>query len=172
MICFLFVVPCYAFLPVLFPLLHFDFIFRSLQRTLNELKEYQKQHDHYLRQQEALDKHKLLQEEQILRNIIHETQMAKEAQLGKVPHTWNWEHLMCARHHFWDIEEVLTAEKLFTFAVQKKRVDLLWLKNADVRNYDKYIWWTDGFSAVKLHLSFWRKVTLYYWLQRTELSIE
>ncbi|XP_077420744.1 tetratricopeptide repeat protein 17 isoform X2 [Vanacampus margaritifer] len=55
---------------------------RSLQRTLNELKEYQKQHDHYLRQQEALDKHKLLQEEQILHNIIHETQMAKEAQLG------------------------------------------------------------------------------------------
>ena len=56
---------------------------RSLQRTLNELKEYQRQHDHYLRQQEALDKHKLLQEEQILRNIIHETQMAKEAQLGE-----------------------------------------------------------------------------------------
>lgn len=55
---------------------------RSLQRTLNELKEYQKQHDHYLRQQEMLDKHKLIQEEQILRNIIHETQMAKEAQLG------------------------------------------------------------------------------------------
>ncbi|XP_061743572.1 tetratricopeptide repeat protein 17 isoform X1 [Nerophis ophidion] len=55
---------------------------RSLQRTLNELKEYQKQHDHYLRQQEALDKHKLLQEEQILHNIIHETQMAKEAQFG------------------------------------------------------------------------------------------
>uniref|UniRef100_A0A673Y9J2 Tetratricopeptide repeat domain 17 n=1 Tax=Salmo trutta TaxID=8032 RepID=A0A673Y9J2_SALTR len=60
---------------------------RSLQRTLNELKEYQKQHDHYLRQQEALDKYKLLQEEQILRNIIHETQMAKEAQLGN--------HQMC-----------------------------------------------------------------------------
>ncbi|XP_034040612.1 tetratricopeptide repeat protein 17 [Thalassophryne amazonica] len=60
---------------------------RSLQRTLNELKEYQKQHDHYLRQQEALDKHKVLQEEQILRNIIHETQMAKEAQLGN--------HQMC-----------------------------------------------------------------------------
>lgn len=56
---------------------------RSLQRTLNELKEYQKQHDHYLRQQEILEKHKLIQEEQILRNIIHETQMAKEAQLGK-----------------------------------------------------------------------------------------
>ncbi|XP_075423349.1 tetratricopeptide repeat protein 17 isoform X3 [Ascaphus truei] len=55
---------------------------RSLQRTLNELKDYQKQHDHYLRQQETLEKHKLIQEEQILRNIIHETQMAKEAQLG------------------------------------------------------------------------------------------
>ncbi|XP_021257022.1 tetratricopeptide repeat protein 17 isoform X2 [Numida meleagris] len=55
---------------------------RSLQRTLNELKEYQKQHDHYLRQQDVLDKYKLIQEEQILRNIIHETQMAKEAQLG------------------------------------------------------------------------------------------
>ncbi|XP_053473026.1 tetratricopeptide repeat protein 17 [Ictalurus furcatus] len=60
---------------------------RSLQRTLNELKEYQKQHDHYLRQQSMLDKHKLIQEEQILRNIIHETQMAKEAQLGN--------HQMC-----------------------------------------------------------------------------
>ncbi|XP_062845403.1 tetratricopeptide repeat protein 17 [Trichomycterus rosablanca] len=60
---------------------------RSLQRTLNELKEYQKQHDHYLRQQTMLDKHKLIQEEQILRNIIHETQMAKEAQLGN--------HQMC-----------------------------------------------------------------------------
>ncbi|KAI5626294.1 tetratricopeptide repeat protein 17, partial [Silurus asotus] len=60
---------------------------RSLQRTLNELKEYQKQHDHYLRQQSTLDKHKLIQEEQILRNIIHETQMAKEAQLGN--------HQMC-----------------------------------------------------------------------------
>ncbi|XP_043939333.1 tetratricopeptide repeat protein 17 isoform X2 [Protopterus annectens] len=55
---------------------------RSLQRTLNELKEYQKQHDHYLRQQDILEKYKLIQEEQILRNIIHETQMAKEAQLG------------------------------------------------------------------------------------------
>lgn len=30
-----------------------------------------------------LDKHKLIQEEQILRNIIHETQMAKEAQFGE-----------------------------------------------------------------------------------------
>ncbi|XP_066510561.1 tetratricopeptide repeat protein 17-like [Hoplias malabaricus] len=60
---------------------------RSLQRTLNELKEYQKQHDHYLRQQNMMDKHKLIQEEQILRNIIHETQMAKEAQLGN--------HQMC-----------------------------------------------------------------------------
>ncbi|XP_057703725.1 tetratricopeptide repeat protein 17 isoform X2 [Corythoichthys intestinalis] len=55
---------------------------RSLQRTLNELKEYQKQHDHFLRQQEGLDKHKLLKEEQVLHDIIHETQMAKEAQLG------------------------------------------------------------------------------------------
>uniref|UniRef100_A0AAY5EZ98 Tetratricopeptide repeat domain 17 n=1 Tax=Electrophorus electricus TaxID=8005 RepID=A0AAY5EZ98_ELEEL len=64
---------------------------RSLQRTLNELKEYQKQHDHYLRQQSMLDKHKLMQEEQILRNIIHETQMAKEAQLGN--------HQMCHLGH-------------------------------------------------------------------------
>uniref|UniRef100_A0A7N6C262 Tetratricopeptide repeat domain 17 n=1 Tax=Anabas testudineus TaxID=64144 RepID=A0A7N6C262_ANATE len=79
---------CYGFLPtVLYFRPHFCCICRSLQRTLNELKEYQKQHDHYLRQQEALDKHKLLQEEQILHNIIHETQMAKEAQLGN--------HQMC-----------------------------------------------------------------------------
>lgn len=78
---------CYVFLPVPYFPSSFHYIFRSLQRTLNELKEYQKQHDHYLRQQEALDKHKLLQEEQILRNIIHETQMAKEAQLGKMPCT-------------------------------------------------------------------------------------
>lgn len=67
----------------LFSTLNWSFyVHRSLQRTLNELKEYQKQHDHYLRQQEVLEKHKLIQEEQILRNIIHETQMAKEAQLG------------------------------------------------------------------------------------------
>ncbi|XP_072905767.1 tetratricopeptide repeat protein 17 isoform X1 [Hemitrygon akajei] len=55
---------------------------RSLQRTLNELKEYQRQHDNYLRQQELLEKHKVMQDEQLLRNIIHETQMAKETQLG------------------------------------------------------------------------------------------
>ncbi|XP_069761940.1 tetratricopeptide repeat protein 17 isoform X3 [Narcine bancroftii] len=55
---------------------------RSLQRTLNELKEYQKQHDNYLRQQELLEKHKVMQDEQLLRNIIHETQMAKEIQRG------------------------------------------------------------------------------------------
>lgn len=57
--------------------------FRSLQRTLNELKEYQRQHDNYLRQQELLEKHKVMQDQQLLRNIIHETQMAKETQLGK-----------------------------------------------------------------------------------------
>lgn len=75
---------------------------RSLQRTLNELKEYQKQHDHYLRQQDLLEKHKLIQEEQILKNIIHETQMAKEAQLGN--------HQMCrlspqklSLHCQWDL---------------------------------------------------------------------
>lgn len=75
---------CCAFLVELaaFASLYFRYPRRSLQRTLNELKEYQKQHDHYLHQQETLDKYKLLQEEQILRNIIHETQMAKEAQLG------------------------------------------------------------------------------------------
>lgn len=85
-LCFLFANFCFAFLPTM---LYVPSLLshgcRSLQRTLNELKEYQKQHDHYLRQQEALDKHKLLQEEQILRNIIHETQMAKEAQLGEMP---------------------------------------------------------------------------------------
>ncbi|XP_077178336.1 tetratricopeptide repeat protein 17 [Paroedura picta] len=74
---------------------------RSLQRTLNELKEYQKQHDHYLRQQEILEKHKLIQEEQILRNIIHETQMAKEAQLGnhQICRLGNHQHSL---HCQWD----------------------------------------------------------------------
>ncbi|KAM9147825.1 tetratricopeptide repeat protein 17 isoform 3-T3 [Pangshura tecta] len=74
---------------------------RSLQRTLNELKEYQKQHDHYLRQQETLEKHKLIQEEQILRNIIHETQMAKEAQLGnhQICRLGNQQHSL---HCQWD----------------------------------------------------------------------
>uniref|UniRef100_A0A8C5T0Y2 Tetratricopeptide repeat protein 17 n=1 Tax=Laticauda laticaudata TaxID=8630 RepID=A0A8C5T0Y2_LATLA len=74
---------------------------RSLQRTLNELKEYQKQHDHYLRQQEILEKHKLIQEEQILRNIIHETQMAKEAQLGnhQICRLGNQQHSL---HCQWD----------------------------------------------------------------------
>uniref|UniRef100_A0A8C4Y6U0 Tetratricopeptide repeat domain 17 n=1 Tax=Gopherus evgoodei TaxID=1825980 RepID=A0A8C4Y6U0_9SAUR len=86
---------------------------RSLQRTLNELKEYQKQHDHYLRQQEILEKHKLIQEEQILRNIIHETQMAKEAQLGnhQICRLGNQQHgLHCqwdqpVRYHRGDIFE-------------------------------------------------------------------
>nr|XP_033783895.1 tetratricopeptide repeat protein 17 isoform X2 [Geotrypetes seraphini] len=75
---------------------------RSLQRTLNELKEYQKQHDHYLRQQEILEKHKLIQEEQILRNIIHETQMAKEAQLGnhQICRLGNQQHSL---HCQWDL---------------------------------------------------------------------
>ncbi|XP_036284275.1 tetratricopeptide repeat protein 17 isoform X3 [Pipistrellus kuhlii] len=75
---------------------------RSLQRTLNELKEYQKQHDHYLRQQEILEKHKLIQEEQILRNIIHETQMAKEAQLGnhQICRLVNQQHTL---HCQWDL---------------------------------------------------------------------
>ncbi|XP_007497401.1 tetratricopeptide repeat protein 17 isoform X1 [Monodelphis domestica] len=74
---------------------------RSLQRTLNELKEYQKQHDHYLRQQEILEKHKLIQEEQILRNIIHETQIAKEAQLGnhQICRLGNQQHSL---HCQWD----------------------------------------------------------------------
>ncbi|NXH21893.1 TTC17 protein, partial [Bucco capensis] len=86
---------------------------RSLQRTLNELKEYQKQHDHYLRQQDILDKYKLIQEEQILRNIIHETQMAKEAQLGnhQMCHLGQQQHsLQCqwdqpVRYHRGDIFE-------------------------------------------------------------------
>lgn len=77
---------CISVLCGVFTVLIWCCICRSLQRTLNELKEYQKQHDHYLHQQESLDKYKLLQEEQILRNIIHETQMAKEAQLGKMPY--------------------------------------------------------------------------------------
>ncbi|KYO21816.1 tetratricopeptide repeat protein 17 [Alligator mississippiensis] len=86
---------------------------RSLQRTLNELKEYQKQHDHYLRQQEILEKHKLIQEEQILRNIIHETQMAKEAQLGnhqicplgKQQHSLHCQWDQPVRYHRGDIYE-------------------------------------------------------------------
>ncbi|XP_022521012.2 tetratricopeptide repeat protein 17 isoform X1 [Astyanax mexicanus] len=85
---------------------------RSLQRTLNELKEYQKQHDHYLRQQSTLDKHKLIQEEQILRNIIHETQMAKEAQLGnhQMCHLGQQNSLFCpfdlpVRYHRGDLFE-------------------------------------------------------------------
>ncbi|KGL84731.1 Tetratricopeptide repeat protein 17, partial [Tinamus guttatus] len=74
---------------------------RSLQRTLKELKEYQKQHDHYLRQQDVLDKYKLIQEEQILRNIIHETQMAKEAQIGnhQICRLGNQQHSL---HCQWD----------------------------------------------------------------------
>lgn len=95
---------------------------RSLQRTLNELKEYQKQHDHYLRQQEVLEKHKLIQEEQILRNIIHETQMAKEAQLGNhqicqissQKHSLNCPWDLPVRYHrgdiFENVEHVLFGE--------------------------------------------------------------
>ncbi|XP_042197513.1 tetratricopeptide repeat protein 17 [Callorhinchus milii] len=74
---------------------------RSLQRTLNELKEYQKQHDHYLRQQEILEKHKVIQNEQLLRNIIHETQMAKETQLGN-HQICRWVNQQQILHCQWD----------------------------------------------------------------------
>ncbi|GCB74212.1 hypothetical protein scyTo_0003300 [Scyliorhinus torazame] len=74
---------------------------RSLQRTLNELKEYQKQHDNYLRQQELLEKHKVMQDEQLLRNIIHETQMAKETQLGN-HQLCRWVNKQQILHCQWD----------------------------------------------------------------------
>ncbi|KAM8939986.1 LOW QUALITY PROTEIN: tetratricopeptide repeat protein 17 [Pelodytes ibericus] len=109
---------------------------RSLQRTLNELKEYQKQHDHYLRQQEILEKHKLIQEEQILRNIIHETQMAKEAQLGnhQICRISNQKHsLHCpwdlpVRYHrgdiFENVEQVLFGEDTSSAQMMSENVEL------------------------------------------------
>ncbi|KAJ7406142.1 Tetratricopeptide repeat protein 17 [Pitangus sulphuratus] len=109
---------------------------RSLQRTLNELKEYQKQHDHYLRQQDVLDKYKLIQEEQILRNIIHETQMAKEAQLGnhQICRLGNQQHsLHCqwdqpVRYHrgdiFENVEYVQFGEDSSTSGMTSMNMDL------------------------------------------------
>ncbi|XP_063294194.1 tetratricopeptide repeat protein 17 isoform X1 [Pelobates fuscus] len=109
---------------------------RSLQRTLNELKEYQKQHDHYLRQQEILEKHKLIQEEQILRNIIHETQMAKEAQLGnhQICRISNQKHsLHCpwdlpVRYHrgdiFENVEQVLFGEDTSSAYMMSENLEL------------------------------------------------
>ncbi|XP_053801440.1 tetratricopeptide repeat protein 17 isoform X2 [Vidua chalybeata] len=109
---------------------------RSLQRTLNELKEYQKQHDHYLRQQDVLDKYKLIQEEQILRNIIHETQMAKEAQLGnhQICRLGNQQHrLHCqwdqpVRYHrgdiFENVEYVQFGEDSSTSSMTSMNLDL------------------------------------------------
>ncbi|KFV13218.1 Tetratricopeptide repeat protein 17, partial [Tauraco erythrolophus] len=109
---------------------------RSLQRTLNELKEYQKQHDHYLRQQDVLDKYKLIQEEQILRNIIHETQMAKEAQLGnhQICRLGNHQHsLHCqwdqpVRYHrgdiFENVEYVQFGEDSSTSSMTSVNLDL------------------------------------------------
>uniref|UniRef100_A0A8B9RSX9 Tetratricopeptide repeat protein 17 n=1 Tax=Accipiter nisus TaxID=211598 RepID=A0A8B9RSX9_9AVES len=109
---------------------------RSLQRTLNELKEYQKQHDHYLRQQDVLDKYKLIQEEQILRNIIHETQMAKEAQLGnhQICRLGNQQHsLHCqwdqpVRYHrgdiFENVEYVQFGEDSSTSSMTSVNLDL------------------------------------------------
>ncbi|XP_072474543.1 tetratricopeptide repeat protein 17 isoform X4 [Notamacropus eugenii] len=109
---------------------------RSLQRTLNELKEYQKQHDHYLRQQEVLEKHKLIQEEQILRNIIHETQIAKEAQLGnhQICRLGNQQHsLHCqwdqpVRYHrgdiFENVDSVQFGEDSSTSSMMSVNLDL------------------------------------------------
>uniref|UniRef100_A0A8C6ZI28 Tetratricopeptide repeat protein 17 n=1 Tax=Nothoprocta perdicaria TaxID=30464 RepID=A0A8C6ZI28_NOTPE len=109
---------------------------RSLQRTLNELKEYQKQHDHYLRQQDVLDKYKLIQEEQILRNIIHETQMAKEAQIGnhQICRLGNQQHsLHCqwdqpVRYHrgdiFENVEYVQFGEDSSTSSMTSVNLDL------------------------------------------------
>ncbi|XP_078405690.1 tetratricopeptide repeat protein 17 isoform X3 [Cetorhinus maximus] len=85
---------------------------RSLQRTLNELKEYQKQHDNYLRQQELLEKHKVMQDEQLLRNIIHETQMAKETQLGN-HQLCRWVNKQQILHCQWDRPVRYTRGDLF-----------------------------------------------------------
>ncbi|XP_053922628.1 tetratricopeptide repeat protein 17 isoform X1 [Cuculus canorus] len=120
---------------------------RSLQRTLNELKEYQKQHDHYLRQQDVLDKYKLIQEEQILRNIIHETQMAKEAQLGnhQICRLGNQQHsLHCqwdqpVRYHrgdiFENVEYVQFGEDSSTSRMTSVNLDL----HANQSDYSQYL---------------------------------
>uniref|UniRef100_A0A8C4QFM1 Tetratricopeptide repeat domain 17 n=1 Tax=Eptatretus burgeri TaxID=7764 RepID=A0A8C4QFM1_EPTBU len=55
---------------------------RSLQLTLSELKEYQRQHDLYLEQQEQLERLKIPQEEQLLRSILHETHLARDTHSG------------------------------------------------------------------------------------------
>uniref|UniRef100_UPI00358EB699 tetratricopeptide repeat protein 17-like isoform X2 n=1 Tax=Myxine glutinosa TaxID=7769 RepID=UPI00358EB699 len=55
---------------------------RSLQLTLSELKEYQRQHDLYLEQQEQLERLKISQEEQLLRSILHETHLARDTHSG------------------------------------------------------------------------------------------
>ncbi|XP_032975460.1 tetratricopeptide repeat protein 17 isoform X3 [Rhinolophus ferrumequinum] len=137
---------------------------RSLQRTLNELKEYQKQHDHYLRQQEILEKHKLIQEEQILRNIIHETQMAKEAQLGnhQICRLVNQQHsLHCqwdqpVRYHRGDIfenvdyvqfgEDSSTSSMMsVNFEVQANQSDISDLvKSSPVAHSILWIWGRDS----------------------------
>ncbi|XP_036747608.2 tetratricopeptide repeat protein 17 isoform X4 [Manis pentadactyla] len=137
---------------------------RSLQRTLNELKEYQKQHDHYLRQQEILEKHKLIQEEQILRNIIHETQMAKEAQLGnhQICRLVNQQHsLHCqwdqpVRYHRGDIfenvdyvqfgEDSSTSSMMsVNFDVQANQSDISDLvKSSPVARSILWIWGSDS----------------------------
>ncbi|XP_040836066.1 tetratricopeptide repeat protein 17 isoform X3 [Ochotona curzoniae] len=137
---------------------------RSLQRTLNELKEYQKQHDHYLRQQEILEKHKLIQEEQILRNIIHETQMAKEAQLGnhQICRLVNQQHsLHCqwdqpVRYHRGDIfenvdyvqfgEDSSTSSMMsVNFDVQANQSDVIdSVKSSPVAHSVLWIWGRDS----------------------------
>ncbi|KAK2501086.1 hypothetical protein MC885_004583, partial [Smutsia gigantea] len=143
---------------------------RSLQRTLNELKEYQKQHDHYLRQQEILEKHKLMQEEQILRNIIHETQMAKEAQLGnhQICRLVNQQHsLHCqwdqpVRYHRGDIfenvdyvqfgEDSSTSNMMsVNFDVQANQSDISDLvKSSPVARSILWIWGRDS-NAYRWH---------------------
>uniref|UniRef100_A0A4W3K2I5 Tetratricopeptide repeat domain 17 n=1 Tax=Callorhinchus milii TaxID=7868 RepID=A0A4W3K2I5_CALMI len=101
---------------------------RSLQRTLNELKEYQKQHDHYLRQQEILEKHKVIQNEQLLRNIIHETQMAKETQLGN-HQICRWVNQQQILHCQWDRPVRYTRGDVFDSVEYVQ--DILWPKRSD-----------------------------------------
>ncbi|XP_078719966.1 tetratricopeptide repeat protein 17-like isoform X2 [Lampetra fluviatilis] len=55
---------------------------RSLQQTLSELKEYQRQHEQYVHLQEQVERHKVPADQQLLHTILHEAHLARDTHSG------------------------------------------------------------------------------------------
>lgn len=55
---------------------------RSLQQTLSELKEYQRQHEQYVHLQDQVERHKVPADQQLLHTILHEAHLARDTHSG------------------------------------------------------------------------------------------